>query len=96
MRKNKQPFYKEFMTRRRPTPPRCVCSNALHRYLGIISPSLRWIVAAGDKGKEAARELAEFEKETARYLCFKRKLNRQQWQKLYRQYRKERREHEKL
>lgn len=70
MRKNKQEFYEEFMAKRRPKTPRCICNGNLSRALGIVSPSLRMIVAFGGKGEEAAEQLEEFERQTARYLCF--------------------------
>lgn len=46
-------FYTENMQRRRPKPPRCICGNEIKRQLGIVSPSLYWIAAAG--GKRAGR-----------------------------------------
>lgn len=96
MKKSRQPFYKEFMTKRRPKTPRCICSGKLNAALGIVSPSLRLIVATGGKGEKAAEQLKEFERQTAHYLCFKRQLNKDEWKALYRQYRKERRKHEEL
>lgn len=96
MRKNKQPFYKEFMIKRRPKTPKCICNGKINRALGIISPSLRMIVAAGGKGTDAAEQLEIFERQTARYLCYKRQLNKDKWKMLYRQHREERRKHEKF
>lgn len=51
MRKNKKPFYKEFMIKRRPKTPKCICSGEINRALGIISPSLCMIVAAGGRDR---------------------------------------------
>ena len=41
-----QPFYSEYMERRRPKTPGCICENEFKRQLGIVSPSLCGIVAA--------------------------------------------------
>ena len=91
-----QIFYPEYMERHRPKTPRCICENEIKRQLGIVSPSLYWIVAAGGKGEEAAKELAEYSRKIERYLCYKRRLSKERWKALYREYRKERRGHEKL
>lgn len=91
-----QIFYPEYMEKRRPKTPRCICENEIKRWLGIVSPSLCWIVATGSKGEKAAKELAEYDRKTARYLCYKRRLSKERWKALYREYRKERRGHEKL
>lgn len=95
-RKKMQIFYPEYMERRRPKTPRCICENEIKRQLGIISPSLYGIVAAGGKGEEEAKELAEYSRKAERYLCYKRRLSKERWKALYREYRKERRGHEKL
>lgn len=95
-KKKKQIFYPEYMEKRRPKTPRCICENEIKRQLGIVSPSLYWIVAAGGKGERAAKELAEYDRKVARYSCYKRQLSKERWKALYREYRKERREHEKL
>lgn len=91
-----QPFYNEYMEKRRPKAPGCICENEFKRRLGIVSPSLYWIVAAGGKGEQAANELKEYERKMGRYLCYKRALSKERWKALYRERRKERREHEKL
>lgn len=84
----KQPFYSEYMEKSRPKPPYCICKNKIKRLLGVISPSLYWYVAAGGKGKEAEKELEEYNRKEARYLCYKRKLSKDRWKVLYREYRK--------
>ena len=91
-----KPFYPEYMERRRPETPHCICENEIKRRLGIVSPSLYWFVAAGGKGEEAAKELKEYNRKTERYLCYRRRLSRERWKALYREHRKERRGHEKL
>lgn len=95
-KKKMQIFYLEYMEKCRPKPPCCICENEIKRRLGIVSPSLCWIVAAGSKGEKAAKELAEYNRKVTRYLCYKRQLSKERWKALYREYRKERREHEKL
>lgn len=95
-KKKMQIFYPEYMEKRRPKPPRCICENETKRLLGIISPSRCDYVRAGGKGEEAAAELAEFDRNLLRYFCYKRTLSKECWKALYREYRKERREHEKL
>ena len=96
MKKSRQPFYEEFMTKRRPKTPRCICSGKLKAALGIESPSLLMIVAGGDKGEEAKRQLDEYIKQLMKYRCYKRQLDKYQWQMFYRECRKERRKHEEL
>lgn len=91
-----QPFYSKYMEKCRPKAPGCICKNEFKRQLGIVSPSLYWIVAAGGKGEQAANELKEYERKMRRYLCYKRALSKERWKALYRECRKERREHEKL
>lgn len=81
--KEKKPFYEEFMTKKQPRPPRHICG-----FWGIVSPSLYYFVASGGKGERAAEELERFEKERLRYLCFKRRLSKEQWKTLYRQCKK--------
>lgn len=94
--KVKKPFYEEFMTKKQPTPPRNICRSKTKQFLGIISPTLYYLVASGGKGKKAAEELEKFEKEQLRYLCFKRKLSKNQWKVLHRLCKKERQKNEKL
>lgn len=84
-------FYTENMQRRRPKPPRCICGNEIKRQLGIVSPSLYWIAAAGGLGEEAAKELAEYNRKTELYLCCKRRPGKERWKELYK---KRRRGHE--
>ena len=88
MKWNKQPFCAEFMTKKRPTPPKCVCKNNLNRWLGIVSPSLHMLVSIGDKGNEKAKELEKYEELLMRYMCYRRILSKAQWKVLYRAYRK--------
>lgn len=95
-KKKMQPFYSEYMEKRRPKTPGCICENEFKRQLGIVSPSLCGIVAAGGKGEQAANELKEYERKMRRYLCYKRALSKERWKALHRECRKERREHEKL
>lgn len=83
-----RPFYSDYMTKHRPKPPKSICKNVLLRQLGIASPSLRLIVAAGGKGGKAAHELDEYEIKMMRYLCYKRKLRKSGWKFLYRECRK--------
>ena len=59
-----QIFYPEYMERRRPKTPRCICENEIKRQLGIISPSLYGIVAAGGKGEEEAKRAGRVQQES--------------------------------
>lgn len=95
-RKKARKFYKEYMERRRPKTPRCICKNIFFSWLGIASPSLYWIVVTGAKGEKTAKALEEFEQQQQRYICYKRTMTKEQWKALYRQVRKERKKHEKF
>ena len=81
-------FYPEYMQRRRPKPPRGICKNEIKRHLGIVSPSLYGIVAAGGKGEEAAKELAEYNRKIEQYLCCERRLGKKRWKALYKKGRR--------
>lgn len=92
MKANKQPFYYEFMTKKSPRVPQCICTRGVRRWLGIISPSLYWVVATGAKGEKARLELKAFEWHRLRYMCYKRTMTKVQWKELYREHRKKQRE----
>ena len=95
-KKGKRVFYSEYMERHRPKTPSCICQNEFYRQQGIVSPSLYQLVSYGYMGEKAAEELAEYSGKMERYLCYKRRLSKERWKALYREYRKERREHEEL
>lgn len=82
--KRKKPFYPEYMTKRRPRVPRCLCRTTADWLAGIMSPSL---VFAAWNDEEKTRKLAEFDEQHRKYMCWKRQLGRNGWKALYRQER---------
>lgn len=82
--KRKKAFYPEYMTKRRPHIPRCLCRTLTNWLLGIMSPSL---VLAAWGNNEKARALRRYQEQERKYFCWKRKLSREGWKKLYRQER---------
>lgn len=77
-------FYSEYMTKKRPKPPRSVFSNRFDKIIGRVSPSLYQMVRIGTKGEIEYFRLIDYEIEFLKYLCYKRKLNKAQWKRLYR------------
>lgn len=84
----KRKFYKDFMERKRPKVPPCICKNEFYSKLGIVSPSLYLNVFLGVRGEKAAKELAEYENSRMRYMCYKRQLKKREWKILYKELRK--------
>ena len=82
--KRKKPFYPEYMTKRRPRVPRCLCRTTADWLAGIMSPSL---VLAAWNNEEKSRKLAKFDDQHRKYMCWKRQLGRNGWKVLYRQER---------
>lgn len=82
--KRKKPFYQEYMTKRRPRVPRCLCRTTADWLAGIMSPSM---VLAAWNNEEESRKLAEFDEQRRKYMCWKRQLGRNNWKALYRQER---------
>ena len=80
----KKQFYPEYMTKRRPRVPRCLCRTLADWFLGIMSPSL---VFMAWNDEEKARALAKYNEQHRKYLCWTRQLSREQWKALYEQYR---------
>ena len=87
----KKIFYEEYMQRKRPMKPKSIHSSTLNKILGITSPSLLLVVAAGGKGREEQKNLYEYEEQRLKYMCYKRKLKKEEWKRLYRICRNERR-----
>ncbi len=87
----KKLFYKEYMQRSRPKPPDSIYSNTVNKILEKASPSLFLYVAAGGKGREEQKNLYEYEEQRLKYMCYKRKLKKEEWKRLYRICRNERR-----
>lgn len=85
--KRKKPFYQEYMTKRRPRVPRCLCRTTADWLAGIMSPSM---VLAAWNNEEESRKLAEFDEQRRKYMCWKRQLGRNGWKALYRQERLQR------
>lgn len=46
---------------------------------------------AGGKGREEQKNLYEYEEQRLKYMCYKRKLKKEEWKRLYRICRNERR-----
>lgn len=86
--KTKNLFYPEYMEKHKPKVPKCICENTFKNFIGIVSPSLYWIVLSGGKGDKAKKDLDFYNKKMIRYLCYKRKLGKEQWEILYRDYRR--------
>lgn len=82
--KRKKPFYQEYMTKRRPHVPRCLCRTTADWLAWIMSPSK---VLAAWNNEEESRKLAEFDEQRRKYMCWKRQLGRNDWKALYRQER---------
>ena len=82
---NRYKFYTEYMVKRKPKVPACICKNKIYKWLGIVSPSLYWVTVMGSKGEMAAEEVTKFEIENLKYGCYKRKLNKKQWKALQRE-----------
>lgn len=86
-------FYDEYMDKRWPIPPRSVCKNEIDRRLGIVSPSLYFDKIIGAKGESVAQELDAYNWCLLRYLCYKRRITKNQWKRLYGHTRKANRDH---
>ena len=91
MTMKKKIFYEEYMQRNRPKPPDSIYSNTVNKILEKASPSLFLYVAAGGKGREEQKNLYEYEEQRLKYMCYKRKLKKEEWERLYRICRNERR-----
>lgn len=87
----KKIFYEEYMQRRKPKVPDSIYSNTVNKISGKVSPSLFLHVAAGGKGREEQKNLYEYEEQRLKYMCYKRKLKKEEWKRLYRICRNERR-----
>ncbi len=79
-------FDPQFESKKWVMPPKSICKNRLCQLLGIVSPSLIQ-VNSGDK-------VANYEIQILKYLCYKRKLKKHQWKRLYKEVRQERKEKE--
>lgn len=80
----KKPFYPEYMVKRRPKVPRCMCRTLADWIIGKMSPSLVFMAWAD---KEKAEALDRYHEQQKKYLCWKRQLSRESWKVLYRQHR---------
>lgn len=80
----KRAFYPEMMVKRRPKPPRKILGKGIARKVfQVISPSkMSHYIFMGD------REVIEYRAKTIMYLCWLRKLSKEQWKDMYRAYRK--------
>lgn len=77
-------FYPEYMTKKKPKPPQSIFKNKFDKFFGIVSPSLYQMVKMGGKGRIEYFRLIDYEIEFLKYLCYKRKLTKKQWKRLYR------------
>lgn len=62
-KRQKRAFIEAYMRKSRPKPPRCIFASKIKYMLGIASPSLYQLTAAGYFGEEKAKQLEEYEKE---------------------------------
>lgn len=85
MARVKKLFYPEYMTKRRPHVPRCLCRTLTEWIMGIMSPSL---VFRACLDEEKGKALSEFNEKHRKYLCWKRTLSKNGWKTLYRETRK--------
>ena len=81
-RQQKRVFDERHMRKSRPKMPRCICASKVKYMLGIASPSLYQLAAAGYFGKENEKQLEEFEFEFARFQCYRRELTKGEWKRL--------------
>ena len=72
MNSNRKNFDSRFMKKRRPKIPVKYQPNLYLRTLGVISPSLRM-----------AHWNRKYELDYVKWLCYQRKLRRDQWKALY-------------
>lgn len=91
-KKQKRAFDESCMRKSRPKMPRCICGSNIKYMLGIASPSLYQLTAAGYFGEEKAQQLEEFEFEFARFQCWERKLTKKGWKRLQNEARRRRKE----
>lgn len=91
MTMKKKIFYEEYMQRSRPKAPDSIYSNTANKILGRVSPSLFLYVAAGGKGRIEQKNLYEYEEQRLKHMCYKRKLKKEEWKRLYRMCRNGRR-----
>lgn len=83
----KKAFNPEYMTKRRPHVPRCLCSTWMDWLMGKMSPS-KVFFAMSDE--EKGRKLAEYQENQKKYRCWKRQMSQEEWKALYRWCRRER------
>ena len=79
-------MYEELQRKTRPKAPRCILAGGIKGFFGIVSPSKLLYEQCRIDGNE---EVGRYLEENRKYLLYKRRLNRQQWEEVYRRYRRE-------
>lgn len=77
----KKVFWPEYMRKRRPKVPGFLCSSYVNYLLGIISPSLVFRAIADER---TAAETKAYLNEAQKFLCWQRRLSREEWKNLHR------------
>ncbi len=78
-------MYEELQRKTRPKTPRCIRAGGIRGFLGVVSPSKlarEWFRPGGND------EVNRYLEENRKYLLYRRRLNRQQWETVYREYRR--------
>ncbi len=79
-------MYEELQKKARPKPPRCIMADGIKGLFGIVSPSKLLYEQCRIDG--AGEEVRRYLEENRKYLLYRRRLNRQQWEAVYREYRR--------
>jgi hypothetical protein len=79
-------MYEELQKKARPKPPRRIMADGIKGLFGIVSPSKLLYEQCRIDG--AGEEVRRYLEENRKYLLYRRRLNRQQWEVVYREYRR--------
>lgn len=80
-------MYEELQRKTRPKEPRYILVGDIKKFFGIISPSKLMYERFRPGGND---EVNRYLEENRKYLLYRRRLNRQQWEAVYREYRRKR------
>lgn len=79
-------MYEELQRKTRPQEPRYILVGDIKKFFGVISPSKLLYEQCRIDG--AGEEVRRYLEENRKYLLYRRRLNRQQWEAVYREYRR--------
>ena len=79
-------MYEELQKKARPKPPRRIMADGIKGLFGIVSPSKLLYEQCRIDG--AGEEVRRYLEENRKYLLYRRRLNRQQWEVVSREYRR--------